>query len=47
VAAEAALADAWSTALMLMTREQASLCVAQPSPVQAAYADLDSRVVGL
>lgn len=47
VAAEAALADAWSTALMLMSREQAAWCLAQPCPVQAAYADLDGRVVGL
>lgn len=47
VATEAAVADAWSTALMLMNRAQAALCLADPTPLHSAYAELDGVVVRL
>lgn len=47
VATEAAVADTWSTALMLMTREQATLCLSEPTSLQAAYAELAGEVVRL
>lgn len=46
-AASAVMADVWSTALMLMTREQAELCLADLTPMHAAYAELGGRVVAL
>lgn len=47
IATTAAVADAWSTALMLMTREQAALCLTDPTPLLAAYAEFDGQVVAL
>lgn len=47
LAPTAAVADAWSTALALMTRDQANLCLAGPSPLQGAFAELDGRLVAL
>lgn len=44
---DAATADAWSTALMLMTRDQAAICLTDPTPLHAAYAELDGKVVRL
>ena len=47
LASDAATADAWSTALMLMTRDQAAICLTDPTPLHAAYAELDGKVVRL
>ncbi len=47
VATEAAVADAWSTALMLMNREQVALCLTDPTTLHSAYAELDGVVVRL
>jgi thiamine biosynthesis lipoprotein len=48
VSNSAALADAWSTALMLMTPEQVAICLGgDGSTLRAAYAELDGRIVAL
>jgi thiamine biosynthesis lipoprotein len=48
VSGSAALADAWSTALMLMTPDQVAICLTgDGSTLQAAYAELDGRIVAL
>lgn len=48
VSAVAALADAWSTALMLMTPDEVEICLrGEGSTLQAAYAERDGGIVAL
>jgi len=47
VAATATLAEAWSTALMLMSPEEVTDAIAREDSVLHAYAELDGRVAAL
>lgn len=47
VADTAGLADAWSTALMLMTPADAAACLTESTSLRQAFAELDGRVQSL